>query len=391
MRIDPYRIIFPVGIFLSLFGIGSWLPFGFKLINTYPANYHASIMIGGFLFLFALGFLMTAIPRFTGTESASRVELISISVLNATSAIGCIFYLQALFDFIVLFQIIFLIIYGGIRFIKRTYNPPPSFIFLALGIFSGLYSMGVRCVGDVYGISEPLSKLAHNIFFQGMMLCFVLGVGSRLIPALLGWAQSPEVRGPRQESANYDFIILATLVFLLAISFIIEVYVNMQIGRILRALATTITILKFWKVTEFPKIKTWVSKWLWVSSWSLMMGLWGYAFFPTYGVHLLHMFFIGGLSLMTLMIATRVTLAHGDKDMELEVSSDALKWTGILILVAMLTRVAAPFMPKTYLSHLAYSSLTWLAAIMTWSYVFVKKMIPSLKESQLAENTKRLE
>lgn len=390
MKIDPYRIIFPVGIFLSFFGIGAWLPFGFKWLNAYPVNYHASIMIGGFLFLFALGFLMTAIPRFTGTETASFFELLGVSILNLALAFCCIFYFQSAFQFILFLQMIFLVVFGCRRFMKRAYNPPTSFLFLALGILAGLFSVGVRCLETSFEIPSPLKLLAHNILFQGMMLCFVLGVGSRLIPALLGWSQLPQVKGPnKQEKRDYDFIILSVLVFLLAISFIVEVFVDLQLGRVLRALITTITIIKFWKVISPPKVKTWVSKWLWASSWSLIIGLWGYALFPAYGVHLLHIFFIGGLSLMTLMIATRVTLAHGDHNMDLEVSSDALKWTGILILVAMLTRVVAPFMPKTYLSHLAYASMTWLAAMITWCYVFIKKIIPSVKESQLVENTRK--
>ena len=77
---------------------------------------------------------------------------------------------------------------------------------------------------------------------------------------------------------------------------------------------------------------------------------------------------------MTLMIATRVTLAHGDHGYELEGSSKALKWAGILILAAMLTRIMAPFTMSAYRRHLGYASLVWILAIIFWAWVFFRKI-----------------
>src|ERR1041384_380285 len=73
-RIDPYRIFFPLGGVAAILGTVLWIAFGFGWIGYYPGISHADLMTGGFLFAFVMGFLMTAIPQFTGAHRASGAE-----------------------------------------------------------------------------------------------------------------------------------------------------------------------------------------------------------------------------------------------------------------------------------------------------------------------------
>jgi hypothetical protein len=45
-----------------------------------------------------------------------------------------------------------------------------------------------------------------------------------------------------------------------------------------------------------------------VSAWFLVVGSWGWALWPAHALDLLHLAFIGGLGLTTLLIETRVSL-----------------------------------------------------------------------------------
>ena len=72
---DPYRIFFPLGLLSAFIGVLSWVPFALGYTQNYPGTEHPHLMIGGFLYVFALGFLMTAIHCFTETAHAKFSEL----------------------------------------------------------------------------------------------------------------------------------------------------------------------------------------------------------------------------------------------------------------------------------------------------------------------------
>ena len=73
-RSEPYKGLFILGALCSIVGVGQWILFYLGVIAEYPIKAHSQIMILGFVFSYVSGFLMTAVPRMTGTQSASLVE-----------------------------------------------------------------------------------------------------------------------------------------------------------------------------------------------------------------------------------------------------------------------------------------------------------------------------
>ena len=76
---------------------------------------------------------------------------------------------------------------------------------------------------------------------------------------------------------------------------------------------------------------------------------------------------------MALMIASRVTLAHGGYDTRIEISSWFITLSGALVLLAAWTRLSAPF-TRNYSHHLGYAALVWILAILVWGVFFVPRM-----------------
>src|SRR5262245_36269773 len=68
---DPYRVFFPLGIVLGVFGVAIWPLYYYNFTQGYSGRAHALVQANGFLYAFVLGFLLTAIPKFTGTEAPS--------------------------------------------------------------------------------------------------------------------------------------------------------------------------------------------------------------------------------------------------------------------------------------------------------------------------------
>ena len=121
--------------------------------------------------------------------------------------------------------------------------------------------------------------------------------------------------------------------------------------------------------------------WLWISAWSLVVGLWAPVAAPAYAVHGLHISFIGGFGLMTLMIAARVTLAHGGYPAGLEVRLRAFPWIAGFALLAAFTRAAAFVDPRIYLHHLGYAAVAWVGAALLWLKAFGPRIVHLQEEA----------
>ena len=62
LRREPFRLFFPLGVALAWIGIGHWIAYWGGWIGSYSCLAHGLVQIQGFLFAFALGFLLTALP-----------------------------------------------------------------------------------------------------------------------------------------------------------------------------------------------------------------------------------------------------------------------------------------------------------------------------------------
>ena len=56
----------------GLAGVAIWPLYTFGITASYSGRAHALVQTDGFLYAFIAGFLLTAVPRFTGTEPPSR-------------------------------------------------------------------------------------------------------------------------------------------------------------------------------------------------------------------------------------------------------------------------------------------------------------------------------
>src|SRR5215471_20977347 len=84
---DPYRIFFPLGIVLGAIGVSIWPLYYYGFTEGYSGRARAFVQTDGFLYAFIAGFLLTAVPRFTGTESPSlRVQYALATIILCCAA-----------------------------------------------------------------------------------------------------------------------------------------------------------------------------------------------------------------------------------------------------------------------------------------------------------------
>jgi uncharacterized protein involved in response to NO len=381
---NPFRLFFPLGWLLGMAGVLLWPLMLSGAITVYPKEIHADAMMGGFLILFVAGFLMTALPRFAGTFDLERGELF-LFLSSAIVLVITIFFQNRLpFHAALLITLVFLFLFCIRRIRNRTTLPPPPLIFAFAGLAGGILSLSCLLLHDLTGGATVWLSVSRLFFYQGLQLCLVLGVGIFLIPNLLGHPTCTPpvtigVRTPGSQHLPYLRFVpkpLWIVIGLFFVSFYFQAAYSERVGTAIRAAILALVSFHDWKIYRLPPVRSTVSIALWISCWLLLAGLWLQVVRPAYDIHARHLIYIGGFGLMTLMIATRVILAHGGHNMMLEKRSRLLKGAVALVLLATFTRVIARLFPETvYLHHLAYAAWAWIAGLILWGLLILPKMV----------------
>lgn len=368
---NPYRYLFPIGCLNAILGAALWLAFQRGWVDIYPAPIHANLMIGGFLLAFAVGFLWTAIPRFLQAPPAGPGELGTlISVLGATPVLG-VFPNPTLFYLAALSALLLTMRFGRRRYLLRRADPPPSFLFVFAGISLAAVSLAVLVLHAYLPLPDLAVACARNFFLKGFLLCLVLGIGMKLLPALLGWAPLPTA-GAGGNQRWLDYPNLAILVYLLTGIFL-ESNGSVRAAGVALSAAMLTAGLGHLHLGQLPRARSGLGYSIWLSGWIFALAPATLVLAPGYVVHFWHFIFIGGFGLLTLAVSARVVLAHSGQEFLVWEKRVPLFVIAALVLLAMLTRVSAPFLdPERLLSHYAYAAGTWILALLGWFYYFVK-------------------
>ena len=384
---EPFRLFFLLGILFGCAGVSHWLFYDLGWIAKYSKFLHGAVQIQCFMMAFAVGFLLTALPRFMGAQPPSRREfLAAVSFLCVSmAAVSLEWWRLANASFILLIGVI--VLFAVRRFPARTATPPKEFVFVPFGLAHGL-------IGAVLQILY-WSGLAGSVWFQlgwlmitqGMFLCFILGIGGFLAPRLMGHASLPIVASGALRAVGTGpartYVHAVVGVMLLA-SFVLEAQGKILGGQVLRAVVVSGELLWNTRCYKFPVVKDPYVRLLWISLWMVLLGLWAQVALPSHRIAALHVLFIGGFSLMALSIGTRVTLSHLGYSHMLNKPIGAITLLGLLFLLALTFRLHADLTPGWYFHFLSIAALVWMAGALAWFLFVLPKMLrkgPSPVES----------
>lgn len=364
---DPFKLFFPVALLCLLYGAMLWVFHSLLDIGEFPLEEHANIFFGGYLFFSILGFLLTAIPRFTKSAFLSKNELI-FSILILILVLSNYFLGNDYFWHSLTFGFLFIITFIFSRFKHRQENPPYSFIFVFLGIVLAL--IGTITLG--FDFNESLGKI---LFYDGMVSALILGIGTRLIPGIFGFSEIVKDQREKYENASSFIRAIPYHYFFLLIIFLLSLiyeYKEVQLGYILRASVFSFIAIKYWSLHKPIPSKKWHGRMIKLSAIVLIIASWLLYFFPEHILSIKHLIYIGTYVLLTLMISSRVILAHAGIDLDIEKRKNPFLIIGGVIVFAALTRATAHLIPDSYTNHLGYAGFLVAVAAIYWSYFFVK-------------------
>jgi uncharacterized protein involved in response to NO len=366
--IQPYRILFPIGLTCGLLGAGVWPLHAFGVV-PYPGVLHRLLMIQGFELSFVLGFLLTAMPGFTKGEPCRPAELWLATFLAASIGIAAVLGATRAAEIAFALSVLLVILVLARRLGPSPSPRPPELVFVGFGLLLGLAGALIQIAAggiDVFG---------GRLISLGMVLSLVLGLGGLLVPTFIGMRDPLLIPGvasvhePRRRLALY-----VAIIGLLTLAFVAEAFDQPWLGAWLRAIPATVMILLVWKLARLPGRHDAPAFAMWGSGWLVLLGLWLAALLPTFTLGALHLVFIGGFALLTLGIGTRVLVSHGRYPLADE--RLVLSPTVVAILLAtLLARLGAEWLPSYGVPFLAASGALWNVAWIGWATGAIPRMV----------------
>ncbi len=359
--IEPYRVLFLLGGSLGIIGSGLWILFNFHVTGFYPKFAHANLMYFGLLWCFIAGFFMTAIPKMTRTQSTNVFELffaallgILQAVLNLQNRTEAAIYLFAV-------QQLFLIVFIVRRFLIHRQIPFAGFYFLPLAFAQSLLGLVLFALNP-----QQNQALISLLCGEAFVLNLILGLGSRLIPVI---SRLPNALLPTDEKNNRTSPWLLATLALLNGGYLLTLFEFQTMGIIFRTLATLIATLSLLGLLQVPLKWSYIGAGLKLGMLAMLVGQ--IMSLPAFGlgVAALHFMFLGGFTLITFLISTRVMLAHGGQSLDYEVSSHRIALVTFLIFLSATFRLLSGLNPLSGWVLISFCLLAF--AIMLWGAKFI--------------------
>jgi len=375
MQTNPYRFFFPLGIAGAIFASSIWIPSfaierGWISVpdwwSIFPRQLHAEVAVSLFLLPTLSGFLLTAVPRFTNSEPASKWFLGLIAVVQL-----CTFLLvavEALWRPALLLTNILLAgfcVNAGLRG-----KPPLFFLWILSGLALGVMgSLGIF-VASFLKESAWVDGCGRVLLNYGLVPQMVLGAGTMLVVPMSGSALRIQWK-ERMLALSRIEVILCIAIF--NFSFIADAFLLSSIGNGFRFAVSFFWMIRYFHLFAVQQFHGAMAKGFWIASMGLLAGFLGMSLFPAFRPHFAHLYFIGGLSLFLMCVMGHVVTAHSSKPAH--PIAPWLLWVMVSLIVASaLTRVSAPFIPGRLISHLSYAAILFLVSWFFWIFGFGRRL-----------------
>jgi uncharacterized protein involved in response to NO len=380
-RNEPFRPFFPLGVLLGWVGIGHWLLYSIGITATYSCMLHGLVQTQAFLMAFAIGFLMTALPRRTQSSPASAPELWIAAAALTTTAVAATAERWAVAEVGYIVQLLLLLQFAVRRFLGRTSGrrPPAAFILIPFAFLHGAAGAGFIVAWSAFGAPSWLVGLGKLFVEQGVFLCLVVGIGGLVLPLMAGAPPPPDLgSSPRERAKAAGYGAAGTAILA---SLVIEHSGWLLLGPVLRAVVVGLGLALgggAWRPPVRPGLHR---RLVWLAVWMTPLGLALSGIWPDYRVPALHVLFIGGFSLLAFGVATHVALSHLDLEHEREGSPVAIQIMGAGIILAMLGRFAADW-SASYFEHLGAAAAAWLIGSAAWLVFLGPRLLRRPKEAR---------
>lgn len=344
--------VLAVAVWIDLYLNGGALPSRFD-----PLSWHIHEMLFGFLMATIGGFMLTAIPNWTGRAPVKNGRLAALAGLWLLGRIACLvsaalpLWLTAVVD--LAFPVAICIVSARELIAAKNYRnlamPVPVAVLAIANLLMYLELAGFDIPA---GLGWRLAMVA--------VLALVSAIGNRIIPTFTrNWLTKRNVTSLPPPHGKLDRFALATLhTGLLGWAFFPAAK---AVGVILLVAA----VLVLWQLARWRGLKTFAEPlvtilhlgYAWVAVGAALLGasLLAPAVPPSAAIHA---FTVGAMSTMVLGVMTRATRGHTGRALTADRATIAIY---VLIFGASVTRVLAACLPDQSVTLLSVSAAFWIA------------------------------
>lgn len=373
---EPFRVFFPWATLAGIIGVALWPLNLLGVIAMYPGQFHARIMAHGLFGGFILGFLGTAMPRMLSAQRLRWFEVAPLLIGHvATVAAYATGHIQAGNAIFLSLLVGFFGLMAG-RFWRRKDLPPPGFVLVLLSLLS---AAGGAALG-IFDFAESHPKfltIERLLTYQGFILFPILGIGPFILPRFYGLNSAhdlPESLTPTTAWLKKALLAASTGIIIIG-SFVIEANGAIRIAYALRALAVAAYMFSEMPLKKGPAGSDAFGIGIRISLLATVAGFLTIAIAPAFRVGLLHITFIGGFAVITLVVATRVLFGHSGNLAKLKGRNRWFPLAMGLMLFGMATRVSGDFWPKIMASHYIYGAILWIIGVLIWAIYALPKAL----------------
>jgi len=346
-------------LFLSLCALGPFIISLFPDYNYYPVAFHRNFMLGVLVNFIIVSLLHTGLSKFKESKKLTKVERFTPYVLLFISAV---FYSKQIPFYIAQTLFYSLLIVSILRrFWIDKKEHQFVFYFILSSLFYGLVS-SVLMINN----SNTYFLLSKKITYFGLHLGFFVGVALYFIPHVFHDERLINRFKNFFKRKKYLYNELQVLLLLFHIQVIGEFFHVYNIVLATRFLFLFLPALTYFKLWRLPFKRNWISIYLWLSLWSLMIGMMMAHSNSTDFMHWIHLFFIN-----TYLLAAMICF-NSFKIGLVKLIGKQVKILFGLLLFAGLTRATAYLMPQTYVNHLAYAGLL-IVLVMVWNLYLISR------------------
>ncbi len=373
-RDEPFRIFFPLGVLFAWIGVGHWLMYTTGVSSTYSCKIHGLIQLQAFMMAFAVGFLLTAVPRRTQTPSVSGVEMLALAAALIITTAGALSEQWLISEVAYAGVFVLLAQFAMRRFIGRAAGrrPPAAFVMVPIAALHGIVGAVLVALGEFQNAPPGAEHHGMLLIEQGVFLCLAIGIGGLILPLMSGTPPPADLgSSPRESRKAIAYATAGTAIFL---SLILEQFGFQRVAPLLRAIVVAVGLGLGAGAWQLPGKTGIHRKLVWIAAWMMPLGLLASAIWPDYRVPALHILFIGGFGLMAFGVATHVSLTHLDLQRAALGRPPAIILMGVAFALALLLRFTADS-SENYFQHLGWASAIWIFGSAAWLVFLGPKLL----------------
>jgi uncharacterized protein involved in response to NO len=367
LRREPFRALFPLAALLALLGVLPWLLFGVGLSRLWLGVFHAFTMTQAFLLAAAAGFLGTMIPRRTGAAPLSSLELTLL--VGALAAIPA----ALLFDRIIVAESAYLIAIVTLaqfalrRLRKSERVIPASFVLIPFALAAGVAG-AIALIAFKLGAAPEIFALGRSLVEQGLLVPLVMALAPMLTPIILDDERTADTRSRRRTLLQSAIGVLFLGSFALQLEW-------PRLALFTRGVLAAFALVVLADVVRRPRARGLHRRVYQLAMLLVPLGLLAASILPAYYVPLLHLTFVGGLTLLVFAVGAHVTFLHTGRAALANGRPWPIALVALLTMGATIVRASAERVSSHYVGMLGLAALLWLTAAIVWAVYLTPMML----------------